>query len=132
MSDEQFLEWEASAPGTDYKVAYSIVAGSVESGVLLSQILYWAMPSRTGRRKITIFRDNRYWIAKNKAGWMKEVGLSRKKFDAAIRLLLARELVEVATYHFKKVRCLHISLNYSKFLDLLEIALNEQDISDDE
>ena len=91
MTPAQFLKWESKAPGIDFKVEYVDVAGGdVEAGLLLSQILYWCLPSKTGRSKLTVERDGRLWIAKELHEWYRETRLKRAKFNGARQVLASR------------------------------------------
>lgn len=45
---------------------YIDIAGGLIEGTLLSRILYWFSEDKNKRRKVRIFKDGHYWIAKQR------------------------------------------------------------------
>jgi hypothetical protein len=49
MEKEEFLLWEKASKDTiDVKRVYIDIAGDVVGGIILSQIIYWHLPSKKG------------------------------------------------------------------------------------
>jgi len=62
-----FLLWETASRDTvDFKTIYVDMADDLVAGLLLSQIVYWYLPSKEGRSKLRVFKDGYYWIAKTR------------------------------------------------------------------
>jgi len=127
MTADEFLKWEKGAWGVDFKMEYvDLAGGDIEAGLLLSQIIFWFLPSKSGKSKMTIERDGRPWIAKKRADWWKETRLAQKRFDRAVTILEERGLVIKGDFHFRRVRMVHVTLDLGEFLRQLE-ALLERD-----
>lgn len=94
--------WELDSLNTvvAYKPVYARLAGDVEAGLLLSQILYWFKPSKSGKSKLRVVHDGRRWLAKGRSDWKAEIGLSAKQYDRAIKKLVAAGLVQVVNRMF--------------------------------
>src|SRR3990167_5871971 len=83
-----FLRWEAKTRDTlDIKKTYIDMAGDLVAGVLLSQIVYWYLPSKDGKSKITIHKNEKEWIAKSRHELWDECRVSPKQVDRALREL---------------------------------------------
>lgn len=84
-------------PGIRYLPDLAIAFGSVNAGIILSQLLYW---HGTGKR-----RDG--WIYKTEQEFYQETGLTRSKQDSALKILIdskvvAKKLAQIpAKRHFK-------------------------------
>lgn len=128
MTPDEFVKWEASAAGIDFKPEYVDVAkDSLSAGVLLSQIVYWFLPSKkSGKSKVTVQREGRLWIAKSKEVWYLETRLKRDKFDHAADILEDESLIYRRTWHFQRLPTLHIHLRLEMFLPALAEVLARQ------
>ena len=90
-----FLSWEQTTHDTiDFKCAYVDMAGDLVSGLLLSQIVYWHLPNQeTGKTKLRVEKDGHLWVAKNRDDWWKEIRITAKQVDRAIKVLSSKGLI---------------------------------------
>jgi hypothetical protein len=114
---EQFLLWERSSRDTiEVKRAYIDMAGDLVAGIVLSQIVYWHLPSRDGRTRLRVKRDGHLWLAKGRADWWGECRVSPKQADRALALLAERGLVEVRLFRFAGAPTKHVRIVPDAFL----------------
>ena len=107
----EFFAWESKTRDTiDFKVMYVDLAGDLIAGLLLSQIIYWHLPNKKGASKLRVFKDGKYWLAKKRSDWWKEVRVTERQYDTAIRKLIAKGLVKVKVYKFAGTPTPHINL----------------------
>ncbi|MVN88793.1 hypothetical protein GO986_18805 [Deinococcus sp. HMF7620] len=120
-----FLAWEmASSDTIDLKKIYCDVAGGLNPGLLLSQLLYWRMPSRYNPTKLTINREGRRWLAKADKDWYAEIRLSKEEALTARRILEARNLITCKVWKYAGITTNHISINEPEFLAALAAMIN--------
>ena len=112
LTDEQRLYAETAFAQSLNVIhhAYVDIAGDLVAGSLLGQILYWLAPSKNGEPRAQIQKDGRYWIAKARADWHKEIRISPKQYDRAIGILKAKGFVDVRTMKFDGNPTTHISV----------------------
>lgn len=111
MTPEDFLLWEArSRDHIDLKRIYVDIAGDLATGVLLSQILYWHLPDRTGATKLRVKSGPHLWIAKTRAGWWDECRLTPKQFDRSCQVLEGKKLIATTLLKFNGAPTKHIRL----------------------
>lgn len=129
MSPEEFVKWEKNAASIDFKLEYvDLAGGDIAAGLLLSQIVYWFLPSaRTGKSKLTVQRDGFWWIAKTKEQWYQETRLKRAAFDTAVSELECRGLIRTRVFHFHDRRTLHINLNINLLLEKMAELIGSPD-----
>lgn len=102
------------------KKMYCTITGDLITAHLLSQIIYWFLPGKTGQSKIRIFKDEKEWIAKKRTDWKNECFISPVQFDRSIKILKNLGLVETKIYKFNGEPTCHISLCKNKFLQIIE------------
>jgi hypothetical protein len=113
----QFLLWERSSRDTlEVKRLYIDMAGDLVAGVVLSQIVYWHLPSRDGRPRLQVQREGQLWLAKGRDEWWEECRISPKQADRALEILEGRSLIEVRLFKFGKAPRKHIRILHDKFL----------------
>lgn len=113
----QFIDWELrSRDIIDVKRAYVHIAGDLAAGVLLSQIVYWFLPTKSGESKVSIARDGRQWLAKQREEWWEECCITPKQFDRCAAELEAKGLISTATYRFNGLNVKHVSLNWTELI----------------
>ncbi|TCO69549.1 hypothetical protein [Marinisporobacter balticus] len=118
----QFLLWEQSTKDTiDFKKIYVDVAGDLIAGLLLSQLIYWYLPSKEGTTKLRVKKDGELWLAKSRTDWYEEIRISPKQYDRAIKILKEKNIVETQLFKFSGSPMIHIKLK----LDNLIILKNE-------
>lgn len=110
---EEFLKWEEASRDTiDVKRCYIDLAGDLVTGILLSQIIYWYLPSKRGESRLRIKRrDGKHWMAKGRRDWWDECRVTPKQFDRSIGILRAKGLVETRLWKFRGSPTLHVCLN---------------------
>jgi hypothetical protein len=121
QSFKEFIAWEVmNRQSIDFKVCYVDIAGDLIAGLLLSQIIYWHLPSKqTGETKLRVKRMNKLWIAKKREDWYFEIRISPKQYDRAAKILEEKSLITIANakdgtgkkWKFRGVPTIHISLN---------------------
>lgn len=130
MTPLEFALWESDAPGIDFKPVYVDVAGDLIAGVLLSQIIYWYLPSKKkGTSKLRIEPDDSQWIIKTKQQWYQETRLTEKRFDRALDILIAKGIIKVRWKKWKGSQTTQIQLELAVFLEGLEKVLDPSNFS---
>ncbi|QIN95208.1 hypothetical protein DLP3_045 [Stenotrophomonas phage vB_SmaS_DLP_3] len=105
-----FDEGEASG-GVMLRPLYVAIGGDLATGLLLSQLVYWFKPGKTGKSKLSIVRDGRKWLAKAREEMCRETGLTLKQYKRAITVLADLELVQVERHLFAGKVTPHIWLD---------------------
>jgi hypothetical protein len=125
MDIKNFLWWEIASHDTiDFKKVYVDMADDLVAGLLLSQIVYWHLPSKdTQESKLKVFREGHFWIAKGREDWKEEIRISPKQFDRAIKILENKDIVVVKIFKFNEAPRKHVRLNWNHFLAFLEHQL---------
>lgn len=120
MTDfETFLRWEAKSRDTiDFKKAYVDMAGDVVAGLMLSQIVFWHLPDRTGAEKLRVERDGCRWLVKSRDEWWEECRLSPREVDRARKALEGLGIIQVKLYKFNGSPTQHIRIDEGRFLEL--------------
>jgi len=120
MKNEQiegFLKWEQMSRDTiDVKKCYIDIADDLVAGVLLSQIIYWFLPSNKGTSKLCASLRGESCLAKNRNDWWNECRITGKQYDRAIKILKARGLVRVKNSMFGGKKTPFILLNWEKMM----------------
>src|SRR3990167_63928 len=127
---EQFLQWEAASRDTiDVKRCYIDAAdGDLVAGVLLSQIIYWYLPSRNGnmsQSKLTIEKDGKWWIAKKREDWWDECRISPKQFDRTSAILERLGLIDIRIFRHDGSPTIHVWLNIRNLLRSVKSILTK-------
>jgi hypothetical protein len=123
-SFQTFLQWEEKSRDTiDFKKAYVDMAGDLVAGLMLSQIVYWYLPSRAGDAKLRVERDDHQWLVKTREDWWEECRLSPREVDRARKVLETAGLIEVKLFKFNGSPTLHIRILEHAFLESWEAAV---------
>lgn len=122
---ENFLLWERASRDTiDVKRIYVDIAGNdLVAGVLLSQIIFWYLPSKDGASKMTIEKDGRLWLAKKREEWWEECRITPRQFDRASSLLESLHLITTQLFRHNGTPVVHISLNLHDLTETLKSIL---------
>jgi len=96
---------------------YIDITGDILAGLLLSQIVYWNLPSKKSNSK----RSGEYLI-KRREDWYEETRLTPRQIDRVIKILTAKNIITVkvqktAIYNGAPVH--HIKLNIDKLMELV-------------
>lgn len=120
----EFLKWEGASRDTiDFKTIYVDMADDLVTGLLLSQIVYWYLPSKKGQSKLRIFKDGYYWIAKARHEWWDEIRIKPRQIDRAIAILEERGIIVTHLYRFNNAPTTHIRIDKDGFLASWNSAL---------
>jgi len=126
---KKFLAWEAASRDTiDFKKCYvDVSGGDIIAGLLLSQIIFWFLPSKNeGESKIKIYKEGKYWLAKKRTDWFEECRISAKQYDRAVKILSRFNFIYVKIFKFAGVPVPHLSLNFVFLLPALEKIIEEK------
>jgi len=122
-NEKEFLFWESSSRDTiDFKMVYVDIAnGDLVSGLLLSQIIYWFLPSKSNQSKLTETNGVKQLI-KKRGDWYNEIRISEKQYDRAVGILGKLGLIKVElkkSNYYDGAPVPHIQLNFDVLIDLL-------------
>lgn len=124
MNFDDFLRWEeTSYDAINVKRIYVDIAGDLIAGVLLSQIVYWHLPSKQGESKLRVMKDGHLWLAKGREDWWDECRITPKQFDRAITLLVSKGVVVKRLFRFGGSPMIHIRLVPEALMDCIEELL---------
>lgn len=137
LTFEDFLKWEE----TDYdsikvKRIYIDIAEDLVAGLLLSQIIYWHLPSKKdGMTRLRVKKDDKLWLAKSREDWWDECRITPRQFDRAINILVDKGLVEKQRFRFDGSPTIHIRLIPDRLMEEIGTVLDkytqrEMDISE--
>ncbi|MDC3424375.1 hypothetical protein NC797_07625 [Aquibacillus sp. 3ASR75-11] len=125
---KEFITWEKSTLDTiDVKKTYIDIAGDFMAGVLLSQIVYWYLPSKDGKSKLRVKKDGHYWIAKKRDEWYEEIRFSEANYKTAIKKLEKKNLVVRERFKFAGAPTTHVRLNVPEFLRSINDLMIEKE-----
>jgi hypothetical protein len=122
-----FMAWEASTQDTiDFKKIYVDMAGDLVSGLVLSVIVYWHLPSKKDHKdKMRVFHDNETWIASTYGDWWDRCRITPKQAQRAIDILVSKQIVLKHIYKFDGVPTVHIRIDKEKFVNLHNVMLEK-------
>lgn len=119
-----FLTWEQASRDTiDFKTIYVDMADDLIAGLLLSQIVYWYLPSKKGGSKLRVFKDGYYWIAKARHEWWDEIRVRPRQIDRATVILQQKGIIVTRLYRFNNAPTSHIRIDKEGFLAAWDNAL---------
>ena len=121
-----FIGWELASQDTiDFKKCYVDLCDDLISGLLLSQIVYWHLPSKdNGKTKLRVQKEGHMWVAKGRNDWYEEIRITAKQYDRAIKILEKCGLVETKTFKFNANPTKHVRLKWEMFLEALNDLIN--------
>jgi len=79
------------------------IAGSLEAGVFLSQLVYW-------QERATVERDGHTWVVQSYDDWCAEVHLSKDRLKRVLRELRDRRIIETGRWQLRGTPTLHVRL----------------------
>jgi hypothetical protein len=125
---EEFLRWEdADRDVIKVKRLYIDITEDLVAGILLSQIVYWHLPSqRSGQPKLKVQKDGKLWLAKGRGDWWNECRITPKQFDRAINLLAEKGIVEKKAFKFDGSPTIHVRLISEALMHYIEQQMGEQ------
>lgn len=114
---EQFLLWERTTRDTiDFKKIYVDITGDIIAGLMLSEIVYWHIPSRNGDTKLRIEHNGIQWIAVRRYEWWDRTRINPRQADKALNVLVELGLVAKDVFKFNGDPTTHVALIWEKFL----------------
>lgn len=117
VNKEEFLANEKASKDTiDVKRIYIDMAGDLVSGILLSQIVFWHLPSDKGGSKLRVYHKGEYWIARGREDYWEDCRLTAKQFDRAIKELEELNLVITDVLKFNGSPMKHVRIDWEVFL----------------
>ena len=124
QTKEEFLLWEKRSRDTiDFKKIYADVAGDVLAGLLLSQIVYWHLPTAKGVTKITTTYNDKEYLVKQAKNWWDEIRLTIGQYKGAIKILQNKGIITIEAHKsmfYQGVRASYIWLNFEVLIKLIE------------
>jgi hypothetical protein len=126
MEIEDFLRWEQESRDTiDFKKIYVDIVEDVESGLMLSEIVYWHLPNKEGESRLRVQHEGFHWIAVRRYEWWDRTRLTPRQADRALKILVDKGIVVKDRFKFRGDPTIHVRLNWEYFLGQLEfIAQN--------
>lgn len=119
LSFDDFLAWEETTRDTiDFKKTYVDMTGDILAGLVLSEIIYWHMPSKKGRSRLSVHRDGQEWIACHRVEWWDRTRMTPRQIDRVFKILIAKGLIVKDRFHFAGKPTVHVRLNKERFLEL--------------
>ena len=106
---------------------YVDLAEDLVAGVMLSQILFWNVPNKSGRSKLRVYKEGEFWLVKSTADWWKEARITLKQAKRAIRILKEKNLIITSIHRFNGSPTTHIRVNWDFFLEKLRYVLENSD-----
>jgi hypothetical protein len=125
----EFLQWEESSRDTiDFKLIYADIAQDVLGGLVLSELVYWHLPSRSGISRMRVVRDNHEWVVAQRAEWWKRTRMTPRQIDNVVTKLVDRNLVIKSVHKFGRANALFLRINQEVFMDEWHRVLNSPPI----
>lgn len=97
----------------------------VNATLLLSQIKYWFKKDKSGKLKVKIYREGKYWLAKTIKDWWQELRLTFSQVRRALRILVDLGLIQIKIFKFAGSPTTHISLNSDLLPETNSFVLND-------
>jgi len=132
FSYQDFLRWEEiDYDSINVKRIYIDIAEDLIAGILLSQIVYWHLPSkRDGNSKLKVKKGNKLWLAKGREDWWDECRITPRQFDRAIGILAEKGIIEKKLFRFNGSPMTHIRLIPDALMEHINDALTKKNTCD--
>lgn len=109
---EEKVKFLSSAKCNHTQHMYIDITGDLVQGALLSRIMYWFSVDKNKKSKVRIFKDDYFWIAKQRKDWWEEIRITERQYDKAIKELEKKGFVVLAKYKFNSMPTIHIRPDY--------------------
>lgn len=109
---EEKVKFLSSAKCNHTQHMYIDITGDLVQGTLLSRIMYWFSVDKKQKSKVRIFKDDYFWIAKQRKDWWEEIRITERQYDKAIKELDKKGFVVLAKYKFNSMPTIHIRPDY--------------------
>ena len=120
-----FISWQLSSRTVAFRMVYVDITQDFMAGLLLSQILYWFLPSENGKSKLRVERNNRFWLCKSRKEWYNEIRISERQYDRASDILIKLKIIDCETFKFGGTPKIHIAVNFDVLMGLLNVELSK-------
>jgi hypothetical protein len=115
-------------------LSIDMAGGDIEAGLMLDRLRFWFKKNKSGKTKLRIQRDGKWWVAKSRSAWWDECRLKPRQVDRAAKKLIGKGLIETVVYPFNGHPTVHFTLNhkacnalYSKIIEALAAANPEEE-----
>jgi hypothetical protein len=117
---DRFFQWERASRDTiDFKKIYvDMAGGDVLAGLVLSEIVYWYLPTKEGGSKLRVEHEGKFWIAARRYEWYERVRITPDQSDRILAILVKTGLIEKKLFQFNRDPTLHLRLVEDRFLAL--------------
>lgn len=105
-----------------FRPEFARVCGSADAGMLLSYLVYWFLPSKGGKSKLSVTWYGKRQLVKSRAELMSETGLTEWKLRAAVKRLEELGLVESSVHLFGNKTRPHLHLDEPRLKFLLTLG----------
>lgn len=109
---EEKVKFLSSAKCNHTPHMYIDITGDLVQGTLLARIMYWFSVDKNKKSKVRIFKDDYFWIAKQRKDWWEEIRITERQYDKAIKELEGKGFVVLAKYKFNSMPTIHIRPDY--------------------
>jgi len=125
---DKFLRWEETSYDTiKVKRMYVDIAEDLVAGILLSQIIYWHLPSRqNGISKLRVKKGEYLWLAKGRDDWWDECRITARQFDRAINILADKDVIEKKIFRFNGSPMVHIRLKPESLMKYINAEIDNK------
>ncbi len=125
---DKFLRWEQEDQDKiKVKRIYIDIAGDIVAGLLLSQIIYWHLPSKKGTSRLQVYKDGQLWLAKGRDDWWDECRITSRQFDRAITMLTSKGIVRKELFRFAGSPTVHVRLVPEKLMEYKNAILQKRE-----
>jgi hypothetical protein len=106
-----------------------LLDGDVSAALMLSQIVYWYLPSKkTGLSKLRVLKDGKWWVAKSHPEWNHECGFSRRQTQRCLKVLEIKGFIETTVCKFNGTPTVHLRLMAAKGKSMCQMAPTASDL----
>jgi hypothetical protein len=94
--------------------------GNVYDGLLFAQIMYWHGKTKNGKRRLKVYKDGQWWLAKQYGEWWDECRIKESTARNCIARMVERGLIIKKVHRFDGLATVHIRVNWERFAELSE------------
>lgn len=87
-----------------------LLKGDILAALMLSQIVYWYLPGKTGHPKLRKKMNGMYWLVKSHQHWYDECGFSRPQTRRCLKVLKEAGLIETCCHKWEGVPTIYLRL----------------------
>jgi hypothetical protein len=119
LTFDGFITWEQKTrDAIDFKKAYVDMTGDVLAGLVLSEIIYWYLPSKESEKnKLRVKRDGYNWIACRRSDWWERTRITPRQMDRIFTILAQQNIITKDVFKFGGVPMTHIRINEQQFME---------------